>query len=469
MELQVSVRSSDGTSIHDLPPMPVLLSSAREASLRCAAALHSVKASYLHAQLNDDSGEVLCDSGLVPLCSDDWVCLSSEPLGRGNATVSRLLSYTVEDASGWVLVFDMRERSDTVSVLTFVRVMKCTPSVAHDVAAKGDQVYESSVDGDVQPSDALDWEGNSTQSFVLRMFRKPAMAMLDPSFWNSMACGCISATGRLPEILEFLKLCDADLQTSHSELGVHGYSKLGRLPWIDIGISLTALSDTIERLRKHGFPPVFVFMYDETWLLLAHMFRVAAQVLKSEDVHMSLSVFAWALHSGEGSGKRVGSNFGEPHRDQAYDSCHTDEGSLSMLTTWIPLVPVTEHSGCMYAVPADCDPLLRCEDHPLYMRPGHDAVHSIGQPVPCEAGEVLSWRADLVHWGSSCSPGVEEPRKSISTMFMLPSCGMANTVTLEDLSKSGGWTLDVRLRTISRSLLQYQQWHPEFDGLPLGN
>ncbi len=49
-----------------------------------------------------------------------------------------------------------------------------------------------------------------------------------------------------------------------------------------------------------------------------------------------MAVFAWALGGEPGA---AGGNFGKPHRDDHYNECH-DEGAPSVLTAWMPLVPV---------------------------------------------------------------------------------------------------------------------------------
>merc|ERR1740121_1044498 len=184
-------------------------------------------------------------------------------------------------------------------------------------------------------------------------------------------------------------------------------------------------------------------MYDQAWLLLLELFAVAAAVLGTVAVDMSLTVFAWALQPGPGLG-RVGGNFGQPHRDQSHSACHTADGRLSMLTVWVPLVPVTVESGCMHVLPAECDPLLASPEDPRHMRPDADAALALGEPFSEEAAV---------------------PRKSIATMFMLPGAGKSNSISEVELRRGLG--LRERLRSISRSLVQYRSWYPDFAGLEL--
>eukprot|EP00933_Yihiella_yeosuensis_P027717 TRINITY_DN21603_c0_g1_i1.p1 TRINITY_DN21603_c0_g1~~TRINITY_DN21603_c0_g1_i1.p1 ORF type:complete len:233 (-),score=45.54 TRINITY_DN21603_c0_g1_i1:436-1134(-) len=226
----------------------------------------------------------------------------------------------------------------------------------------------------------------------------------------------------------------------------------------------------MDSLKERGFPPVFIFMYDQMWLMLLQIFRIAARLLESSSVEMSLACFAWALESGTLTpgvkGKRVGNNFGQPHRDKTYDKCHTEGGKLRMVTTWVPLVPATMDNGCMYVLPAESDPVLSQPDHPSHKKPEEDLVLPQGVALPCEAGSVLAWKANLVHWGSACAADVSQPRKSFATAFMLPGTGKLNA--METISKDeliAGLSMQTRLRIIIKSLLQYKSWYPDFAGM----
>ena len=89
-------------------------------------------------------------------------------------------------------------------------------------------------------------------------------------------------------------------------------------------------------------------------------------------------VFAWALQAADAETGRVGSNFGRAHRDKSYADCHFPDARLGMLTTWIPLVPVTTRNGCMHVVPAMKDPLLSSSEDPKHLRPD-DSTEGLGE------------------------------------------------------------------------------------------
>ena len=86
------------------------------------------------------------------------------------------------------------------------------------------------------------------------------------------------------------------------------------------------------------------------------------------------------------------------------------------------------------------------------------------QALPCDEGETLVWRANLLHWGSACVDG--EPRKSLATAFVVPGVRAADVMeTMSQESLAAGLGLETRLRIVVKSLLQYRSWFPDFAGL----
>lgn len=480
MELQVCVSFVDGSTVVE-DSMALHVSVGREASFRCMMSLTCVKELCMRAQIRDEGGEQLCDSGLVSLRDDDWVCLSSGATSaNGTGLSSRLLSCTREYAGGWILVFDVKEQSDSTALLKFVRVARSAPIPDYNFEASmlDESGTESVVmDGMAGPSlhsDASDCtETDYTalhpkHSQLLRLIRQPGTKLLDASMWEEISRGSLSASG-LPFVLGQLGLRDVLVKNAQAELSLAGFGRIRDLSWADVCVSLSALVETMDNLQQNGFPPIFIFMYDQAWLLLAHLFGVQARVLDSDVVEMSLIVYAWSLCPAP-TGRAIGGNFGQPHRDKSHKHCHTADGRPSMLTTWLPLVPVTADNGCMYCVPASCDPLFDQADDPLHMRPDEDFVRPLGQALLCEAGDMLTWQSNTIHWGSACAENVTQPRKSIATVFMLPGAGKLGTsglatITAEELK--AGLSLDARLRLVMKALIQYRTWHPDFNGLSI--
>ena len=230
---------------------------------------------------------------------------------------------------------------------------------------------------------------------------------------------------------------------------------------------LASLAEVIRRLKAHGYPPVFVLMYDQAWLLCERLWGDLAAVMRrdADEIELDASVFAWALErscddagSGNGSignGSRggggggggggsvggssggsaaaggvtatrpIGANFGTPHRDSTYDECHdAATGAATSVAVWVALVRVSERSGCMHVVPRAADPLFARSDHPRHMQPdralatttgggggggggGADGV-SPAVPLPAAAGDALMWVPNLIHWGGACLLGADD-------------------------------------------------------------
>eukprot|EP00854_Cymbomonas_tetramitiformis_P004955 gene4955-6039_t len=120
---------------------------------------------------------------------------------------------------------------------------------------------------------------------------------------------------------------------------------------------LARLVSGMCRLQEHGWPPIFIFMYDLTWKLVARLWRCAEALLESECV-LEPSFAAFRLNAEKDSkGQRyVGNNFGLPHRDYSFADSVAPDGSLKLVSIWLPLNDVTLDNGCMYVVPHEFDP-----------------------------------------------------------------------------------------------------------------
>ena len=89
---------------------------------------------------------------------------------------------------------------------------------------------------------------------------------------------------------------------------------------------------------------------------------------------------------------------------------------------------------------------------------------ALDEALPCDEGETLVWRANLVHWGANCIS--ERPRKSLATAFVVPGVRAAEVMeTMSQESLAAGLGLETRLRIVVKSLLQYRSWFPDFAGL----
>ena len=208
------------------------------------------------------------------------------------------------------------------------------------------------------------------------------------------------------------------------------------------------------------------------------------------DAALDPAVFAWALEAAESAAcdvetsataaaapRKIGSNFGRPHRDSSYAASHTESGAPSELSVWVALTRVTPTNGSIYVVPSCHDPLFAKPHDPLHMQPDKTMPWPHVRPLPCEAGSVLLWHASLIHWGSACDAGEAHPRKSIAFAYKLPCAGStargrgrqhggrAALRLIPRAQLAAGLSIRERLRLVVQALLKYEHWHPTFDGL----
>ena len=264
------------------------------------------------------------------------------------------------------------------------------------------------------------------------------------------------------------------------------------------GGGMAALSATVDRLERAGWPPVFCFMCDAVWELICGPLWNEMEVLLGADCVLEPSVFAWSLKhagaastgegegEGDGEGERgtggvgplsrqrkiIGQSFGLPHRDYTASEALFEDGlTPKLLNVWIPINDATLSNGCMRVVPREFDPAFARPDDPAHMRPAAEVrgaavcklrfgLHG-AQALPAAAGSLLLWNGNTIHWGGSCSRYAERPpRKSIAMVFRRGDVAQLEGAG-EPLTRTTARALspDGRLALVASSLLLYQQWH----------
>uniref|UniRef100_A0A7S0WCX9 Phytanoyl-CoA dioxygenase n=1 Tax=Hemiselmis tepida TaxID=464990 RepID=A0A7S0WCX9_9CRYP len=265
-------------------------------------------------------------------------------------------------------------------------------------------------------------------------------------------------------------------------LAARGFSHFEGVDWEALGVRMSDVAATMQRLKDEGWPPVFVFMYDEPWRMLEGLFDVLSPLLgdPGEEVELEASVYGWALERpAEGpAGERVGGNFGQPHRDQGFDTCHLADGSSSILSVWVPTVDTDLDNGCMYVVPRECDALFSDPEHKQHLAPHtFNFPYQSIRPLPGLAGSVFCWHPNTIHWGSAASAHSTAPsRKSLAMSFRVPqhrqaftkkemdACGRA-PFTRQELRDGVG--VRERWNLCSKGVLMYSVWHPDFAGFDI--
>lgn len=291
-------------------------------------------------------------------------------------------------------------------------------------------------------------------------------------------------------------LDDLQRQRVNATLDHRGFVMVGpeHLQWSAHDVDMAAIAQTMSTLVANGWPPVFIFLYDQPWRMMLRLFDLMGPLLGDDEAALEASMAAWSLEkparversaigssSSSGSKEKVGANFGVPHRDITFNNCHDPrDGSPHILSLWVPLVDVSLNNGCMFVIPRDCDPqfdrdAVKADQDPFAHRFPYAHVTPL---APAPAGTVNVWHPNLIHWGGACSSEAALPaRQSIAMAFRVrdatrPSTeaeirryGRAPFSRLELLQ--GGPDYQARLRMICKSLIMYNVWYPQYDGFSL--
>lgn len=157
------------------------------------------------------------------------------------------------------------------------------------------------------------------------------------------------------------------------------------------------LAHVVTAVSYEGYPPVFAFVYDEFWRLLARYSRVVEPVL-GKDYKLKLAD-PWIWHI-----DKEDAGFA-PHRDLPMQASHAD-GSPAILSLWIPLSDATPLNGCIYVLPTQRDPNFpdKLDKNEVRL----EDLQNI-RAVPAAAGSVLAWSPAILHWGSRSSRWAAAP------------------------------------------------------------
>lgn len=261
------------------------------------------------------------------------------------------------------------------------------------------------------------------------------------------------------------------------------------LRWSAHDVDMAAIAQTMRTLVENGWPPVFIFLYDQPWRMMLRLFDLMGPLLGDDEAMLEASMAAWSLEkparversSSSGSKEKVGANFGVPHRDITFNNCHDPhDGSPHILSLWVPLVDVSLNNGCMFVIPRDCDPqfdrdTVKADQDPFAHRFPYAHVTPL---APAPAGTVNVWHPNLIHWGGACSSEASLPaRQSIAMAFRVRDATRPSTeaeirrygrapFSRRELLQ-GGPDYKARLRMICKSLVMYNVWYPQYDGFSL--
>lgn len=350
-----------------------------------------------------------------------WLARTREKLPNG-------LPYAVSEcvAHGNVLVLDYAEQE----------AVKEDADIASKVDVSN-AAWGAFEDGDEGPADG-------------------AATVFDAEYWNAIlsAHGCSISSGVDAEFVDF----DASATAKHvNALRDEGYV------WGDVVIPpehTTALRRGIDALVEAKWPPACVFVSDVAWRVIDALFAHAEVLLGGECV-LEPSVAAFKLERDVNGRRYIGNNFGVPHRDYSREDAVDADGHAQVLSLWLPLNRVTETSGCMYIVSKRDDPDGgRGDSFKAAPEVPRGAARAL---APVDAGALLAWAGNVIHWGSACAPdSPDAPRVSVAFVFRRRGDAEARAdARLPPLTRAEARasSLDRRLDVIRHALGTFEHWY----------
>jgi hypothetical protein len=212
---------------------------------------------------------------------------------------------------------------------------------------------------------------------------------------------------------------------------------------IDWGLDLGGMAERVRALSEIGLSPVFAFIYDEFWIPFFKLHGVYSGLLGGK-YYVLPDFWVWNIDP------KKGEEGWRPHRDRGKTSLLPDRGPKS-LTTWIPLSTATPLNGCMYIVPANCDPTYGSEDEGTW-KFEYPSIRAL----PANPGDFFLWNQAVLHWGSRTSPRAAESRVSMAFEFQRADVVPFNKPLIEPLMILA---FEVRLRLVAKQILQYRHMY----------
>lgn len=186
------------------------------------------------------------------------------------------------------------------------------------------------------------------------------------------------------------------------------------LPW---AVDIAGLAKAVTTLVSRGWPPNFLLVYDEAWLLV-HQLRSIVLQTSGNRLSLDFSVFhvvagaaGWPPHRDRGGGETM--------------CAFRRDGTPQYVTTWVALSDATTTNSCIHVVSKRHDPGYSApggadgaggDSMGAYIAAGGASVGAILgrggdralqhiRALPCAAGSLVQFSHRLLHWGSASDDG----------------------------------------------------------------
>lgn len=225
----------------------------------------------------------------------------------------------------------------------------------------------------------------------------------DIDYWRRLNPQLSIGSPRHPSIAEGRPWSPVELDSRVAHMARAGY--LQAAPFGDPDV-IAALHLGVERIREAGWPPVFLFVYDQVWDL-ARTPSVQALLRAVLGPGYREDTLVWCFHVAP----KAGASGWAPHFDGPEKS--------NRMTVWFPLTDATLDNGCMYVVPDGALPASIPNGGGEVSVNWSDLSATLrsARALPCDAGGLLSWRFHILHW-SSVAVDSAVPRISVAMEFL---------------------------------------------------
>ncbi|RQM21590.1 hypothetical protein B5M09_007112 [Aphanomyces astaci] len=213
----------------------------------------------------------------------------------------------------------------------------------------------------------------------------PTSVLHDPTHWTALVGGSSLHVTSSPLANSAFSITSSSSKFSTDDatgtsvvLSEQGYTVLDPFAQANhTTYSLAALEAGVHALHAAGYPPAFIFVFDEAWAYLDAVWGAVYEPLLGPGCVLEADLNCWHLHrpvsQTTASNPYIGVNFGAAHRDLGFDQCHDADEQFTSLTCWLPLNRhgATADNGCMHVVPIDADDFFYAPHHPQHRRSVH--------------------------------------------------------------------------------------------------
>lgn len=226
---------------------------------------------------------------------------------------------------------------------------------------------------------------------------------LEDGYWRNLAPN-LSIGSDFPND-QVIGLDSSQIEFASAQLHREGYFTLPSIIPLKI---IKDLRNAMWALKKAGHPPVYIYIYDQSWFVFASLQKLISQFLGDEFALLP-NFWAWHLETDAGSAGWP------PHQDcqaQTVFPIDAESNLLMSLSLWVPLTEATVDNGCMVVLP---------KSRETQYEGGITNIDEIdlgdGKQLPAHAGAVLGWTQELYHWSMAATGKSNSPRMSLSLEF----------------------------------------------------